>query len=89
MKILKEILYKVAIEAVNGSTEIPVNKIDFDSRNMVSNDVFVAIKGTVSDGHDFIEKAILFTGISVEPFTASIATLYNISLRIFTIILML
>jgi len=56
--ILKDILYKVAIEAVKGSTDIDVNKIEFDSRKIVSDDVFVAIKGTVSDGHDFIEKAI-------------------------------
>lgn len=56
--VLKDILYKVAIEAVKGSTDIEVNKIEFDSRKIVSDDVFVAIKGTVSDGHDFIEKAI-------------------------------
>lgn len=56
--ILKDILYKVAIDAVKGSTDIDVNKIEFDSRKIVSDDVFVAIKGTVSDGHDFIEKAI-------------------------------
>ncbi|ESU23306.1 UDP-N-acetylmuramoylalanyl-D-glutamate--2,6-diaminopimelate ligase [Flavobacterium enshiense DK69] len=35
-----------------------MNKIEFDSRKIVSDDVFVAIKGTISDGHDFIEKAI-------------------------------
>ena len=58
MKTLKDILYKVSIEAVKGSTDIDVNKIEFDSRKIVSDDVFVAIKGTVSDGHDFIEKAI-------------------------------
>ncbi|MGX7667060.1 UDP-N-acetylmuramoyl-L-alanyl-D-glutamate--2,6-diaminopimelate ligase [Flavobacterium pedocola] len=58
MKILKDILYKVAIEAVKGSTDIEVNKIEFDSRKVVSDDIFVAIRGTVSDGHDFIEKAI-------------------------------
>jgi UDP-N-acetylmuramoyl-L-alanyl-D-glutamate--2,6-diaminopimelate ligase len=56
--ILKDILYKVAIEALKGSTDIAVNKIDFDSRKMEENDVFVAIRGTVSDGHDYIEKAI-------------------------------
>ncbi len=58
MIILKDILYKVAIEAVKGSTDIAINKIDFDSRKMEENDVFVAIRGTVSDGHDYIEKAI-------------------------------
>jgi UDP-N-acetylmuramoyl-L-alanyl-D-glutamate--2,6-diaminopimelate ligase len=56
--ILKDILYKVAIEAVKGSTEIAVDKIEFDSRKIQENDVFVAIRGTVSNGHDFIEKAI-------------------------------
>jgi UDP-N-acetylmuramoyl-L-alanyl-D-glutamate--2,6-diaminopimelate ligase len=56
--ILKDILYKVAIEIVKGTTEISINKIEFDSRKIVENDVFVAIRGTVSNGHDFIETAI-------------------------------
>ena len=58
MSVLKDILYKVAIEAVIGSTGIAINKMDFDSRKMESNDVFIAIRGSISDGHDFIEKAI-------------------------------
>ena len=58
MKILKDILYKVAIESVTGSTEIAVNKIDLDSRKIEDNDVFIAIRGSLSDGHDYIEKAI-------------------------------
>ncbi|PJJ09413.1 UDP-N-acetylmuramoylalanyl-D-glutamate--2,6-diaminopimelate ligase [Flavobacterium sp. 1] len=58
MSILKDILYKVAIESVTGSTEITVNQLHFDSRKIEENDVFVAIRGTISDGHDFIEKAI-------------------------------
>jgi len=62
---LKDILYKVAIEAVKGTTEVSVGKIEFDSRKIESDDVFVAIKGTVSDGHDFIEKAISLGAIAV------------------------
>ena len=58
MKILKDILYKVAIEAVQGSTEVAINNIEFDSRKVSLNDVFVAIKGTQSDGHEFIDKAL-------------------------------
>jgi UDP-N-acetylmuramoyl-L-alanyl-D-glutamate--2,6-diaminopimelate ligase len=58
VRILKDIVYKVAIEAVKGSTEIAIGKIDFDSRKIELNDVFVAIRGTISDGHDFIAKAI-------------------------------
>lgn len=55
---LKEILWKVAIEAVNGSTDVAIEKMEFDSRKISENDVFIAICGTISDGHDFIETAI-------------------------------
>ncbi len=65
MKILKDILYKVAIESVTGSTEIDIHKIDFDSRKIEANDVFVAIRGSLSDGHDYIEKAIQLGAIAV------------------------
>ncbi|MFG4002687.1 UDP-N-acetylmuramoyl-L-alanyl-D-glutamate--2,6-diaminopimelate ligase [Flavobacterium aquidurense] len=65
MKILKDILYKVAIESVTGSTEIDIHKIDFDSRKIEANDVFVAIRGSLSDGHDYIEKAIQLGAVAV------------------------
>lgn len=55
---LKNILYKVNLTAVVGSTSVSVNDIHFDSRKASKKDVFVAIKGTISDGHDFIDKAI-------------------------------
>ena len=58
MSILKEILYKVAIESIKGSTDISISRIDFDSRKIEANDVFIAIRGTLSNGHDFIETAI-------------------------------
>lgn len=58
MKILKDILYKAAIESVKGSTDIGIQKIEFDSRKVELNDVFVAIRGSLSDGHDYIDKAI-------------------------------
>ncbi len=55
---LKDLLYKVAINAVIGNTITSVNKIEFDSRNIEQDDLFVAIRGSISDGHEFIEKAI-------------------------------
>ena len=58
MKRLKDILYRVSIEAVHGATDVAISKIEFDSRKVESNTAFVAIKGTLSDGHDYIEKAI-------------------------------
>jgi len=54
---IKDILYKVTINKVVGSTSVAINKIEFDSRSIMLNDVFVAIKGTISDGHKFIKKA--------------------------------
>lgn len=58
MKIIKDILYKVAIESVVGSTEMRIKKIEFDSRKIADADVFVAIRGTISNGHDFIATTI-------------------------------
>ena len=58
MIILKDILWKVAIEAVHGSTDLAIEKMEFDSRKIAESDVFIAIRGTISDGHEFIETAI-------------------------------
>ncbi len=55
----------MALEVVKGSTEMAIHKIEFDSRKIVENDVFVAIRGTVSNGHDFIEKAINLGAIAI------------------------
>ncbi|MFN3755825.1 MAG: UDP-N-acetylmuramoyl-L-alanyl-D-glutamate--2,6-diaminopimelate ligase [Flavobacterium sp.] len=58
MKNLKDILYRVAIEAVKGATDVVINRLQFDSRQVEMNDVFIAIRGTMSDGHDYIGKAL-------------------------------
>ncbi|MGB5698513.1 UDP-N-acetylmuramoyl-L-alanyl-D-glutamate--2,6-diaminopimelate ligase [Muriicola sp.] len=58
MTSLKDILYGVGLTAVSGTTAKLVNNICFDSRAVALDDVFVAIKGTQSDGHVYIKKAI-------------------------------
>jgi UDP-N-acetylmuramoyl-L-alanyl-D-glutamate--2,6-diaminopimelate ligase len=58
MTSLKDILYGVGLTAVSGTTAKLVNHICFDSRSVELDDVFVAIKGTQSDGHAYIKKAI-------------------------------
>ncbi|MFI2742701.1 UDP-N-acetylmuramoyl-L-alanyl-D-glutamate--2,6-diaminopimelate ligase [Zhouia sp. PK063] len=58
MKLLKDILYKVNIEAVSGNTAININEIHFDSRNVSLDDIFVAIPGAVVDGFKYISKAV-------------------------------
>jgi len=56
MAILQDILYGVAIEQVLGSTSVEVGQITFDSRKVFPNSLFVAIKGTQSDGHQYIQQ---------------------------------
>ena len=57
MILLKDILYKVPIEKTIGNTAVAIHELEFDSRKVELNDVFIAIRGTLSDGHDFIKMA--------------------------------
>jgi len=43
---------------VHGSLDKNIHNISFDSRVIEGGDAFVAVKGFISDGHFFIEKAI-------------------------------
>ncbi|MDE3252313.1 MAG: UDP-N-acetylmuramoyl-L-alanyl-D-glutamate--2,6-diaminopimelate ligase [Bacteroidota bacterium] len=65
MAILKDILYKVHLRQVHGSTGVTVSGIRIDSRQVQPGDVFVAIKGVHSDGHQFIDKAISLGAVVV------------------------
>lgn len=58
MKLLKDILYKAGIEEVIGNTHLAVETICFDSRLAEKMSAFVAVRGTQTDGHLFIDKAI-------------------------------
>ena len=58
MKLLKDILYRAGIEEVIGSTNVAIENICIDSRQAKKFSLFIAVKGTLSDGHDFIAKAI-------------------------------
>lgn len=58
MALLKDILYKVHIRSVHGSTGIDINDLQIDSRNVNPGSCFIAIKGVAADGHEFIGKAI-------------------------------
>lgn len=55
---LKDILYKVSIRAVNGNIDIVINGLAIDSRKVQPGTCFIAVKGTASDGHAFIDAAI-------------------------------
>lgn len=59
MPVLSNILYKVALKEVLGSTNLEVEHLCLDSRLVQPNTLFAAISGTLSDGHAFIGDAIL------------------------------
>ena len=65
MKLLSDILYKVRLEEVHGSTHMAISSVTFDSRKVKKGSLFVATSGTVSNGHDYIEKAIELGAIAV------------------------
>lgn len=58
MRDLVDLLYKVPIVEVINSTKLTVNEIQFDSRKVQNDNVFVAVNGATIDGHQFIDKAI-------------------------------
>lgn len=58
MKLLKDLLYGTGLEEVQGSTHLAIASLAFDSRKVTKGTLFVAIRGTQVDGHDFIATAI-------------------------------
>ncbi len=56
--LLQAIIQGLLLKEVIGDLDREVSRIDFDSRQVIENGVFVAVRGTHVDGHAFIEKAI-------------------------------
>ncbi len=55
---LKDLLYKVSIQSVSGSTSVEVKDLQLDSRMVTPGCCFIAMKGVVTDGHDYITEAV-------------------------------
>ena len=55
---LQELLYKVSFVKIIGTTNVEVVDIAFDSRKVKATSLFVALKGTQSDGHTYISQTI-------------------------------
>ena len=58
MKNLQDILQGIEIEKIIGPDNVKISAVDFDSRQVAPNSLFVAVNGTQVDGHIFVEKAI-------------------------------
>jgi UDP-N-acetylmuramoyl-L-alanyl-D-glutamate--2,6-diaminopimelate ligase len=66
-KQLKELLEKVPTVSIKGDLEMEINNIQFDSRKVEAGDVFVAIRGEQSDGHQYIGQ-VIEKGVSAVVF---------------------
>ncbi|MES2278045.1 MAG: UDP-N-acetylmuramoyl-L-alanyl-D-glutamate--2,6-diaminopimelate ligase [Bacteroidota bacterium] len=58
MKYLSELLEGLPFTELQGSADVAISCVVFDSRKVVPGCLFVAVKGTAVDGHDFIEQAV-------------------------------
>ena len=55
---LKDLLYKVPLLATAGSMATNIKNLTMDSRKAGPGSLFIAVRGTLTDGHHFIAKAI-------------------------------
>ncbi len=55
---LKDIVYKVSLTSTYGNMGVEVKGICFDSRQVQPGYLFIAVRGTQTDGHEFISKAV-------------------------------
>lgn len=55
---LKDLLYKVQLTSVSGSTSVEISDVQTDSRAVTPGCCFIALRGTVTDGHQYIAQAV-------------------------------
>lgn len=55
---LETLLEELDYRLLSGSLDVEVSQIDYDSRKVIENGLFVCIPGANVDGHDFIDQVI-------------------------------
>ena len=55
---LKDLLNTIEYTVSNGKENIDISKIEYDSRKVENNDVFVCITGFKTDGHNYAKAAV-------------------------------
>ena len=58
MKKLKDVLNGVSYTVLAGTDDLEINDIKYDSRKVEKNDIYIALKGYTTDGHEYIPEAI-------------------------------
>ena len=62
---LQQLLYQLPLLQVHGNTDVEVQSVQADSRKVTTGVCFVAIRGTVADGHRFIEACVAQGAVAV------------------------
>lgn len=62
---LEELLKKISVKTIEGPADVDIVGVDIDSRKVGSGHLFVAIKGTQTDGHQYIAKAIELGAVAI------------------------
>jgi len=62
---LKEILVNCNLSEFIGNKDLDIEKLSFDSREVTPDTLFFAVRGTQSDGHRYIDKAVEKGAIAV------------------------
>ncbi len=65
MKNLADILHGVSIVEITGDPSVVITSVRFDSRRVRDRALFVAIRGTITDGHQYMSAAISKGAIAV------------------------
>ena len=62
---LKDLVSGLKVLEVKGDMERDIQGVNIDSRQIGANHLFIAVKGTVADGHSYIGKAIELGAVAV------------------------
>ena len=65
MRLLKDILDNAGVREITGSADIEIHSLKFDSRTVEPGCLYFAVRGTASDGHQFIPEAINSGAVAV------------------------
>ena len=55
---LKDIIVNCNLLELSGNKDLDIDKVSFDSREVAPGTLFFAVRGTQTDGHDYIESAL-------------------------------
>ena len=62
---LCELLKNLKVEKIIGDTSIEISDVKIDSGKVSSGNLFVALKGTVADGNDYVKQVEKYGGVAV------------------------